>query len=217
MDRNDDQDRQDGNGDGNDGIADRPGPRLTAEELAFLLRDPAEQARKAERSARANHARTERRHSDPSYAERLRVADRERQRRRRVRAAIGRPDMPEPPAVPLPDLSTADAAARLIDHLGRDNSPQAVQLRHRLERIRDYAEGFTVYRALAAGGARPTRGAMAAMLRSRFGRTLTASQIQKLRDHIEGFAAPGGPWHAESGEFDRKADRVGHAFPPKRP
>ncbi len=171
--------------------------RLTAEEVAFLLRDPAEQARKADRAARANRARTERRNADPAYAERLRLADRERQRRRRARAAIGVTGAPASPATALPDLATEDAARRLADHVAGQSSPQAVQLRQRPDRILAYAEAFTVYRTLAAGGERPTRGAMAAMLRSRFGKSLTPSQIQKLRDHIEGFAAPGGPWHAE--------------------
>lgn len=176
--------------------------RLTADELAFLLRDPAERANRAERAERANRARTERRHEDPAYAERLRLADRERQRRRRARAAIGRDEAPEPPATPLPDLTTEEAAQRLVAHLDGSPSPQAAQLRRRPERIQGYAEAFTVYRALAEGGARPTRGAMAAMLKSRFDRTLTPSQIQKLRDHIEGFAAPGGPWNAGRAKGD---------------
>lgn len=179
-----------------DGHAPDDDARLTAEEVAFLLRDPAEQARKAERSAHANRARTERRHSDPAYAERLRLADRERQRRRRSRAAIGEAEPPESPAIALPDLVLEDAARRLADHVAGSSSPQAVQLRRRPDRIHAYAEAFTVYRALATSGKRPTRGAMAAMLRSRFGKALTPSQIQKLRDHVEGFAAPGGPWHA---------------------
>jgi len=170
--------------------------RLTAEEVAFLLRDPAEQARKAERAAHANRTRTERRNSDPAYAERLRLADRERQRRRRARAAIGGAGSPAIPAITLPDLAMEDAVRRLAEHVAGESSPQAVQLRRRPDRIRAYAEAFTVYRTLATGGERPTRGAMAAMLRSRFGKSLTPSQIQKLRDHIEGFAAPGGPWHA---------------------
>ncbi|MBP2226838.1 hypothetical protein J2847_000105 [Azospirillum agricola] len=172
--------------------------RLTADELAFLLRDPAERARQAERAERANLARTERRRSDPAYAERLRLADRERQRRRRARAAIGRAEPPDAPAAALPDLTVDEAAQRLADHLVRTASPQAVQLRRRPERIRAYAEAFAVYRTLAEDGARPTRGAMAAMLRSRFGRTLTPPQVQKLRDHVEGFAALGGPWHDRS-------------------
>ena len=169
--------------------------RLTAEELAFLLGDPEAQARRDERNARANRMRTERRHADPSYAERLRADERERQRRRRAKAAIGRPE-PEPaPPVPLPDLSADEAAQRLEDHLSTAGTPQAAQLRNRPDALRRCAEGFAVYRTLAASGERPTRGAIAAAFRARFGVALTPSQVQKLRDHVEGFARPGGPWH----------------------
>ncbi|PWC33117.1 hypothetical protein [Azospirillum sp. TSO35-2] len=170
------------------------GNRLTAEELAFLLRDPMEQARQAERAARANRTRTERRAADPTYADRLRAGDRDRQRRRRRREAIGKPEPPEPPGVPLPDLTEAEAARRLVDHLDRCGTAQAAQLRRRPDRIRAYVEAFVAYRTLATGGTRPTRGGLAALLRSRFGREVTASQVQKLRDHVEAFAAAGGPW-----------------------
>ncbi|ALG71165.1 hypothetical protein VY88_02835 [Azospirillum thiophilum] len=189
--------------------------RLTAEELAFLLRDPAERARDAERAARSNRNRTERRASDPDYAERLRAGDRERQRRRRMRDAIGRPEPQEVPAVPLPDLSEAQAAERLATHLDRSASAQAAQLRRQPDRIRLYAEAFVAYRTLSSAGARPTRGALATLLKSRFGRSLTPSQIQKLRDHVEGFAMPGGPWEAAAPPVRRrgaaKADMRRHA------
>ncbi|AWU93395.1 hypothetical protein [Azospirillum ramasamyi] len=168
--------------------------RLTAEELAFLLRDPAAREREAERAARSNRNRTERRGADPAYAERLRAGDRERQRRRRLRESIGRPEPPLSPAVPLPDLSEDEAVRLLTCHLERSTDAQAIQLRRRPERIRLYAEAFAVYRTLSAGGERPTRGALAALLKSRFGRSVTPSQVQKLRDHVEAFAAPGGPW-----------------------
>lgn len=168
--------------------------RLTAEELAFLLRDPAARAREAERAARSNRNRTERRAADPAYAERLRAGDRERQRRRRLRESIGHPEPPGSPAVPLPDLTEVEAARRLTLHLEQGADAQAVQLRRRPERVRLYAEAFVVYRTLSAGGDRPTRGALAALLKSRFGRSVTPSQVQKLRDHVEAFAAPGGPW-----------------------
>ncbi|MBP2311183.1 hypothetical protein [Azospirillum soli] len=177
--------------------------RLTAEELAFLLGDPDARARQDERNARANRARTERRRADPSYAERLRADDRERQRRRRAKAAIGRPE-PEPaPAVPLPDLSAEEAAQRLEEHLRTAGTPQAAQLRNRPDALRRCVEGFVVYRTLAANGERPTRGAIAAAFRARFGVALTPSQIQKLRDHIEGFAHPGGPWHVNRGPISQ--------------
>lgn len=181
--------------DSDDTLESSDAVRLTPEELAFLLGDPDARAKRDERNARANQARTERRRSDPSYAERLRTDDRERQRRRRAKAAIGRPE-PEPaPPVPLPDLSPEDAARRLEDHLRTAGTPQAVQLRRNPETLRRCVEGFFVYRTLAANGERPTRGAIAAAFRARFGVALTPSQIQKLRDHIEGFARPGGPWH----------------------
>ncbi|MCW2237574.1 hypothetical protein [Azospirillum canadense] len=169
--------------------------RLTADELAFLLGDPAAQTRRAERNARANRARTERRHADPSYAERLRTDERERQRRRRAKAAIGQPEREPSPPAPLPALAPEDALARLTAFLEQAGTPQAMQLRGRAEALDRYVEGFVVYRALAATGERPTRGALAAALKAQYGRSLTPSQIQNLRDRIEGFAKPGGPWH----------------------
>ena len=203
--------------------------RLTAEELAFLLRDPMLRAREAERAARSNRSRTERRAADPAYAERLRAGDRERQRRRRRRDSIGRPEPPEQPAVALPDLTQTQAAERLTDHLNRSASAQAVQLRARPDRIHLYAEAFVAYRTLSADGVRPTRGALAALLKSRFGRSITPSQVQKLRDHVEGFATAGGPWavpspsravarpaSAQTGSGG-KADMDGHAPRPSRP
>ncbi|WP_353857745.1 hypothetical protein [Azospirillum formosense] len=170
--------------------------RLTAEELAFLLSDPQSHADREERNARANRARTERRRSDPAYAERLRNEDRLRQRRHRAKAAIGRPE-PEPePPVPLPALSAADALHRLEAHLEAAATPQAAQLRRRPDALRRYAAAFELYRSLSAQGERPTRGALAAAFAARLGLALTPSQIQKLRDQVEGFARPGGPWHA---------------------
>lgn len=170
--------------------------RLTAEELAFLLGDPMTQAQRAERNARANRTRTERRHADPSYAERLRVNDRERQRRRRAKAAIGRPEPDHAPPAPLPALSPEEALHRLTDHLDSIRTRQTVQLRRKADALERYVQGFQVYRALAdTSGERPTRGAIAAALKSRFGLALTPSQIQNLRDRIEEFARPGGPWH----------------------
>ncbi|MBY6261510.1 hypothetical protein EI613_06150 [Azospirillum sp. 412522] len=184
--------------DGKDDGSNPAGPdqihRLTAEELTFLLRDPMLRAREAERAARSNRSRTERRATDPAYAERLRAGDRERQHRRRLREAIGRPEPPEAPAVALPDLTEAQAAARLSGYLDRSTSAQAAQLRGRPDRIRLYAEAFVAYRTLSISGVRPTRGALAALLKSRFGRSVTPSQVQKLRDHVEDFAATGGPW-----------------------
>jgi hypothetical protein len=206
-----------------------PEHRLTAEELAFLLRDPMLRAREAERAARSNRSRTERRAADPAYAERLRAGDRERQRRRRLRDSIGRPEPPEQLAAALPDLTQAQAAERLADHLNRSASAQAAQLRARPDRIRLYAEAFVAYRTLSADGVRPTRGALAALLKSRFGRSVTPSQVQKLRDHVEGFAAAGGPWATPPSsrpaarpatartESGRKADMDGHAPRPSRP
>ena len=199
--------------------------RLTAEELAFLLRDPMLQAREAERAARSNRSRTERRAADPAYAERLRAGDRERQRRRRLRDSIGHPEPPEQPAAALPDQTPAHAAERLADHQSRSATAQAAHLRARPDRIRLYAEAFIVYRTLSADGIRPTRGALAALLKSRFGRSVTPSQVQKLRDHVEGFAAAGGPWavppasraaSARTGSGG-KADTDGHAPRPSRP
>ncbi|WP_448207639.1 hypothetical protein [Azospirillum sp. sgz302134] len=169
--------------------------RLTAEELAFLLGDPAGRARRDERNAKSNRARTERRRSDPSYAESLRAADRERQRRRRARASIGRPEpAPAPPAA-LPALSAEDALLRLTAFLDRETGPQAAQLRHKPDALRRSVQAFLVYRALSAGGDRPTRGSIAAAFQARFGVSLTPSQVQKLRDRVESFAQPGGPWH----------------------
>ncbi len=170
--------------------------RLTAEELAFLLGDPAERARREERNARASRARTARRHSDPSYAERLRADERQRQRRRRAKAAIGRPEPAPAPPVPLPAIAPEEAARRLDEHLRAAGTPQAAQLRRRPALVGRYVEAFIIYRALAAQGERPTRGAIAAAFRARLGVALTPSQVQKLRDRVEGFARPGGPWHA---------------------
>ncbi|MBP2297918.1 hypothetical protein [Azospirillum picis] len=202
-----------------DAAADTSGagaPRLTAEELAFLLRDPEQRAREEERAARSNRNRTERRASDPAYADRLRAGDRERQRRRRRREAIGRPEQPEEEAVPLPDLTVDQAASRLADHLRRGGTAQAAQLRSRPDRIAAYAEAFAVYRMLSAAGVRPTRGALAALLKSHFGRIATPSQVQKLRDHVESFAMPGGPWSPTAG-MSGKADTDGHAPGGDRP
>ncbi|WP_345773896.1 hypothetical protein [Azospirillum endophyticum] len=197
--------------------------RLTAEELAFLLRDPMLREREAERAARSNRSRTERRAADPAYAEHLRTGDRDRQRRRRLRESIGRPEPPEPPAIALPDLTEVEAAARLTAHLDGSASPQAAQLRSRPDRIRLYAEAFVAYRTLSNGGVRPTRGALAALLKSRFGRSVTPSQVQKLRDHVEGFASADGPWTLRSASPSGpartrgagKADTDSHA--PRRP
>ncbi|WP_042704811.1 hypothetical protein [Azospirillum sp. B506] len=195
--------------------------RLTAEELTFLLRDPMLRAREAERAAQSNRNRTERRAADPAYAERLRAGDRERQRRRRFRESIGRPEAPEPPPAALPDLTEAQAAARLAGHLDRDRSAQAAQLRGRPDRIRLYAEAFVTYRMLSADGVRPTCGALGALLKSRFGRGVTRSQVQKLRDHVEGFASSGGPWavgspHPSGTVRREKADTHSHAPGPRR-
>lgn len=224
-----DEDKDDGKGEGGNGASppadsDRA-DRLTAEELAFLLRDPMLRAREAERAVRSNRSRTERRAADPAYAERLRAGDRERQRRRRLRDSIGRPEAPEAPAVPLPDLTVTQAADRLTGHLDRSPSAQAAQLRGRPDRVRLYAEAFVAYRTLSGGGVRPTRGALAALLKSRFGRSVTPSQVQKLRDHVEGFAAAGGPWavaatHPSGTARTRnagKADTDNHAPRPSRP
>ncbi|AWK87970.1 hypothetical protein DEW08_11120 [Azospirillum thermophilum] len=174
---------------------DIPDHRPTAEELSFLLRDLAERERRADRNERANRNRTERRRSDPDYAARLRAGDRERQRRRRAKDAIGRPDAAEPPPAALPDLSFDEALRRLEAYLQGAATASAAQLRSRPERLRQLARGFVAYRVLAAGGSRPTRGALAAVMRSRFALALTPPQIQKLRDQIERLAAPGGPWH----------------------
>lgn len=175
--------------------------RLTPEELAFLLSHPEateaeaaerSRARRQERNRRAGEARTQRRRADPGYAEALRAGDRERQRRRR-----GVPSQaPAEPAVPLPPIGAREAARRLADYIQAGRSPQAAQLRRKPDLVQRYVDGFVLYRALARQGARPTRGALAAAFRAAFGVALTPSQVQKLRDHIEGFAGSGGPWHA---------------------
>lgn len=171
--------------------------RLTPDELAFLQRHPAEQAKRAERNSRGNARRTERRHGDPVYAERLRLADRERQRRRRAKAAIGRPE-PEPEApVNLPPLSEEEAMHRLETHLAAGATPQGIQLRRRPDLLRRYVACFVAYRTIALStGRRPARGELSAVLSSRFGLQLTSAQIQKLRAHVEQFATGGGPWQA---------------------
>ena len=180
----------------NDAATDTDALRLTAEELAFLLGDPQARADREERNARANRARTERRRSDPAYAERLRNEDRLRQRRHRAKAVIGKPEREPDPPVPLPALSAADALRLLETHLQGVATPQAAQLRRRPEALQRYAAAFELYRALSDRGERPTRGALAVAFAARFGLALTPSQIQKLRDQVEGFARPGGPWHA---------------------
>lgn len=172
--------------------------RLTREEMAFLLHHPAEQARRAERNSRGNARRTERRHSDPAYAEQLRLAERERQRRRRIRAAIGRADPEESPAAALPPLSDAEAMRRLRAYLQSARTAQSAQLKRRPELLQRYVACFAAYRAVAGStGRRPTRGELARFLESRFGLRPTPAQIQKLRDHVERFAGPGGPWQAD--------------------
>ncbi|BAI71709.1 hypothetical protein AZL_010710 [Azospirillum sp. B510] len=176
--------------------------RLTAEELAFLLRDPMLRARAAERAARSNRLRTERRASDPAYAEKLRAGDRERQQRRRRRNAIGRPEPAERPATTLPDLTLPQAARLLSEYLAGSTTAQAAQLRGRPDRVRLYAEAFVTYRTLSAGDVRPSCGALAALLKSRFGHTVTRSQAQKLRDHVEGFAITEGPWSPDPAASD---------------
>jgi len=174
--------------------------RLTPEELAFLLGDPgaseAEAAergrqRRAERNRRSGEARARRRRTDPGYAEALRAGERERQRRRRGAPAAA----PAEPPVPLPPIGAREAARRLADFIQAGRSPQAAQLRRKPEMVQRYVDGFVLYRQLSRDGARPTRGVLAAAFRTAFGVALTPSQVQKLRDHIEGFARPGGPWH----------------------
>lgn len=174
--------------------------RLTPEELAFLLGNPgtseAEAAergrlRRAERNQRAGEARTQRRRTDPGYADALRAGDRERQRRRRGAAVAA---LPEPP-VPLPPIGAREAARRLADFIQAGRSPQAAQLRRKPDLVQRYVDGFVLYRMLSRHGARPTRGILAAAFHTAFGVALTPSQVQKLRDHIEEFARPGGPWH----------------------
>ncbi|HYH22131.1 MAG TPA: hypothetical protein VD995_26280 [Azospirillum sp.] len=174
--------------------------RLTPEELAFLLGNPgtseadaAERGRqrRAERNQRAGEARTQRRRTDPGYADALRAGDRERQRRRRGAPVAARSE----PPVPLPPIGAREAARRLADFI-QAGSPQAAQLRRKPDLVQRYVDGFVLYRMLSRQGARPTRGDLATAFRTAFGVALTPSQVQKLRDHIEGFARPGGPWHA---------------------
>ncbi|NUB15547.1 hypothetical protein GAY28_24970, partial [Azospirillum brasilense] len=100
---------------------------------------------------------------------------------------------PRPPLPPAP--ATTDPLRRLEAHLEEPAPPQAAQLRRRPEALRRYAAAFELYRALSVRGERPTRGALAAAFATKLGLTLTPSQIQKLRDQVEGFARPGGPWH----------------------
>jgi hypothetical protein len=159
--------------------------------MAFLLRGP---DARAERNARANRTRTERRRADPLYAEHLRAGDRERQRRRRA-SIEGGSRLPPVPAVRLPAISAEEAAGRLAEHLRTADTRQAAQLRRRPDLARRYVEAFLLYRRLALGGDRPTREALAAAFRDEFDVMLTLSQIQNLRDRIEGFARLGGPWH----------------------
>ncbi|WP_247887183.1 hypothetical protein [Azospirillum sp. SYSU D00513] len=189
----------DGGGDGNgDKAPAGESPlRLTAEEMAFLLRgpetDPAEL--RSRRQARANQARNERRRADPLYADHLRDGERQRQRRRRAAAGLAQANNPPAPAVRLPAITPDEAARRLAAFLRGTETRQTVQLRGRPDLVHRYVEGFTVYRRLAAGGTRPTRGAIAAAFNEEYGVALTPSQVQNLRDQIEGFAQPGGPWH----------------------
>ncbi|HYG85650.1 MAG TPA: hypothetical protein VD978_05290 [Azospirillum sp.] len=178
--------------------------RLSAEEIAFLLGgapELAEAARagtlRAERNIRSNARRTGRRHADPAYAEHLRTLERERQRRRRAKERAAQPASPTESPVPLPPLTPQEAAKRLAGYIRDTDTPQTRQLRRRPELVTRYVAGFVIYRLLSADGARPTRGAMADALRSRFGLDLTPSQVQKLRDQIEGFAGPNGPWQAQ--------------------
>lgn len=179
--------------------------RLSPEEIAFLLGgapEPVEGQRerwlRAERNVRSNAQRTARRHADAAYAEHLRAGDRDRQRRKRADAPAAPAALPEPPA-PLPSLTPREAAQRLAAHIRDTDTPQTRQLRTRPELVQRYVAGFAVYRLLSASGVRPARGALADALRTRFGLELTPSQVQKLRDQVEGFAAPGGPWHAGQG------------------
>ncbi|MGQ9367250.1 hypothetical protein [Azospirillum sp. ST 5-10] len=185
-------------------MAEPPEPddavRLTPEELAFLLgggRRLSERALESlrRRNARANARRTERRRSDPAYAEALRTAERTRQRRKRAADRAGRPAAAPEPAVPLPAFTPLEAARRLERHLDAVRDARTAQLRGRPERVQRCVDGFTVYRHLAAAGVRPSRGAIAAAFRAMFGVSLTPSQVQNLRDRVEGFARPGGPWH----------------------
>lgn len=185
-------------------VADRA--RLSPEEIAFLLGgapEPVEGQRerrlRTERNARSNALRTARRHADAAYAEHLRAGERDRQRRKRAGDGAGGPGAPPdpPPAlpVPLPAITPHEAARRLAGHIRGADTPQTRQLRGRPDLVQRYVQGFTVYRLLSVTGTRPTRGALAEALRTRFGLELTPPQVQKLRDQVEGFAAPGGPWH----------------------
>lgn len=187
-----------------------PLARLTPEEVAFLLGGGVDEApapddmtpaeKRAARFARANAARTARRAADPAFAEHLRSGERERQARHRAAARTTHPAAPPlpSPAVPLPPIPVREAARRLVDHLRADASRQAQQLRGRTDLVQRYLDGFVVYQHLSAGGRRPTRGALAEGMRHLAGVELTPSQVQKLRDHIEGFARPGGPWHPDT-------------------
>jgi hypothetical protein len=177
--------------------------RLSPEEIAFLLGgapEPAEGQRehrlRAERNARSNAHRTTRRHTDAAFAEHLRAGERQRQQRKRAGASATPAAPPEPP-VTLPALTLREAAHRLTDHIRDTDTPQTRQLRGRPDLVQRYVAGFTVYRSLSATGARPTRGALAEALRRHFGLGLTPAQVQNLRDQVEGFARPGGPWHTE--------------------
>ncbi|WP_448191395.1 hypothetical protein [Azospirillum sp. sgz301742] len=174
--------------------------RLSPEEIAFLLGrapEPSEDQRerwlRTERNARSNAQRTARRHADAAYADHLRTGERDRQRRRRA----GAPAAPPEPAAALPEITPREAARRLAAHLRDTDTPQTRQLRGRPDLVQRYVAGFTIYRLLSASGARPTRGALAEALRGHFGLTLTPPQVQKLRDQVEGFVQPGGPWHTE--------------------
>ncbi|WP_029011205.1 hypothetical protein [Azospirillum halopraeferens] len=171
-------------------------PRLSPEELAILLGGGlSEEARERQRlrNARANTRRTDRRRSDPAFAEALRTADRARQRRKR--AAAERSPRPPAPAAPLPALTPLEAARRLERHLESVRDARTAQLRSKPDLVQRCVDGFTVYRHLSADGTRPTRGAMAAAFRDLFGVTLTPSQVQNVRDRVEDLARPGGPWH----------------------
>jgi hypothetical protein len=95
----------------------------------------------------------------------------------------------------LPPITAEEAARRLAEHLRTADSRQAAQLRGQPELVRRYVQGFAIYRRLSADGTRPTRGAIAAAFHQELGVTLTLSQVQNLRDRIEGFAQVGGPWH----------------------
>lgn len=191
--------------------------RLTPEELAFLLGGSADEgpeqraARALElrhaRNARSNEARTERRRTDPAYAERLRAGDRDRQQRHRERVRETRPGpAPEPP-VPLPPITPREAARRLVDYVTSVRSPQTGQLRRRPDLVRRYVNGFAIYQRLSGKGTRPTRGELADAFRALFETALSPSQVQNMRDQIEGFAAPGGPWAAGGAAGDESPVR----------